>query len=192
MSHQRPNKPAAPNPAITSQFHLEVIGAGSVSRIVRRLSRAMKRRAILLFIVCCQAIHVDATRLCARFRRHCGFCSAHIHARDHIRTFLLCLPGALGADDVTYSDVFLKHYPVRGREFDIANYALEAPSIIWDDLCKRKVTVLRTRGDKYPYEEQKCVITVEGSGFETPRVLSAAHFRTVDVSWITGKLILIW
>ena len=106
-------------------------------------------------------------------------------------TFLLCLPGALGADDVTYSDVFLKHYPVRGREFDIANYALEAPSIIWDDLRKRKVTVLRTRGDKYPYEEQKCVITVEVSGFETPRVLSAAHFRTVDVSWITGKLILI-
>ena len=75
---------------------------------------------------------------------------------------LLILPAGLHADEVAYSDAFHKHYPVRGREYDLASYALEAPSISWDALRERKVTVLRTRGDKYPYEEQKCVITVEG------------------------------
>ena len=104
---------------------------------------------------------------------------------------LLILPAGLHADEVTYSNAFHKHYPVRGRVYDLAGNALEAPSISWDGLRERKVTVLRTRGDKYPYEEQKCVITVEGKGLEKPRVLSATHFRTVDISWITGKLILL-
>ncbi len=106
-------------------------------------------------------------------------------------TFLVCLTVGLCGDEVTYSDVFHKHYPVRGQEFDLAGYTLQAPVIVWDDSRQRKVTVLRTKGDAYPYEEQKCVITVEGTGLGTPQVLSAAHFRTVDVSWITGKLILL-
>ncbi|MEX2381859.1 MAG: hypothetical protein WD490_05720 [Opitutales bacterium] len=108
-------------------------------------------------------------------------------------TFLLFLPFGLHADtdEVMYSDVFHKHYPVQGREFDLTHDDLETPNVVWDDLRQRKITVLRTRGDKYPYEEQKCVIIIEGSGLETPRILSATHFRTVEVSWITGKLILL-
>lgn len=108
---------------------------------------------------------------------------------------LLFLPAALGVAEVTYSvsysEAFHKHYPVRGRDFVLTHYALEVPTVMWTQFGQRKVTVFRTKGDEYPYEEQKCVIKVEGSGLETPRILSATHFRTVDVSWITEKLLLI-
>jgi hypothetical protein len=107
-----------------------------------------------------------------------------------IALLLFSLVKVLG-DEVVYSDTFQRHYPRRGREFDLVRYQLEAPVVIWDELRRRKVTVLRTRGDKYPYEEQKAAITVEGRGLEASRALSAADFRTVDVSWISGKLIFI-
>jgi len=105
--------------------------------------------------------------------------------------FLLFSLVRLLGDEPVYSDSFHKHYPLRGREFDLVRYELEAPVVIWDELRHRKVTVLRTRGDKYPYEDQKTLITVKGRGLETSRVLSATDFRTVEVSWITGKLIFV-
>jgi hypothetical protein len=108
---------------------------------------------------------------------------------------LLLLAACLRADEATYtviySDAFHRHYPVRGRDFDLARYDLEPATVIWDASRQRKITVLRTRGDRYPYEDQKCIITVEGTGLNTPRVLSATYFRTVEASWITEKLILI-
>jgi len=111
-----------------------------------------------------------------------------------IAFLLFSLASLLGDEpvySVVYSDIFHKHYPRRGREFDLVRYELEAPVVIWDELSQRKVTVLRTRGDKYPYEDQKTLITVEGRGLETSRVLSATDFRTVEVLWITGKLIFV-
>jgi len=56
-----------------------------------------------------------------------------------------------------YSDEFRDHYPTRGRRFDLNRYQLEAPVVVWDDSHEKKITVLRTRGDKYGYEQQKCV-----------------------------------
>jgi hypothetical protein len=96
---------------------------------------------------------------------------------------------AVGGDGTHYSDAFYSHYPVRGRVFDLMGYALEVPTVAHNNNGQRVATVRRTRGDKYPYEDQKCEITVEGDGLETPRVLSAAHFRTVEVSSITDKLL---
>ena len=110
--------------------------------------------------------------------------------RFAIASVLLSLVTMLGNERV-YSDSFHKHYPLRGREFDLSRHELEAPVEVWHDLRRRKVTVLRTRGDKYPYEDQKAVITIEGRGLEMPKALSASDFRTVDVSWITEKLIFI-
>jgi len=95
------------------------------------------------------------------------------------------------ASDATYSDTFQRHYPVRGREFVLERYELENPTTVWDKHLRRKATVRRTRGDKYPYEDQKCVITLEGHGLEQPRFISLSDFRSVEVSWITGKLVLI-
>src|SRR6266566_728973 len=48
-----------------------------------------------------------------------------------------------------------------------------------------------TRGDRYGYEQQKCVLTVEGGSLKSPRFLSVLAFRNVEASWITGKLIVI-
>jgi len=97
----------------------------------------------------------------------------------------------IGADGTHYSDALHRHYPVRGRAFDLKDYALEVPTVARNNNGQRVATVRRTRGEKYPYEEQKCAITVEGAGLDTPRVLSASHFRTVEVSWITNKLLLL-
>ena len=96
------------------------------------------------------------------------------------------------AKDVTlYSDDFRDHYPTRGRRFELSRYQLEAPVVVWDENHLRRITVSRTRGDKYGYEQQKCVITIEGDDLKQPRSLSVLGFRTVVCSWITGKLILI-
>ncbi|MBI3852360.1 MAG: hypothetical protein HY298_19055 [Verrucomicrobia bacterium] len=94
--------------------------------------------------------------------------------------------------DVLYSDSFSSHYPLRSeRAFDLGEYELEAPVVVWGDSHRRKTTVFRTRGDKYGYENQKCIIRIEGRGLDQPRELSITDFRTVTVSWITAKLILI-
>jgi hypothetical protein len=104
--------------------------------------------------------------------------------------FLFFLATRGGAGEVTYSETFSEYYPVRGAAFDLAHHSLESPTIVTNQ-NQRKLTVLRTRGDRYSYEEQKCVITVEGPGIEKTRTLSAQGFRTVGTSWVTGKLILI-
>ena len=59
-----PQSCAASNPAIALRLQ-STRPAGRVAELgsLVRLPRAMKRRAILLFIVCCQAIHVDAQEL---------------------------------------------------------------------------------------------------------------------------------
>ena len=90
-----------------------------------------------------------------------------------------------------YSDEFRDHYPTRGRRFDLNRYQLEAPVVVWDDSHEKKITVLRTRGDKYGYEQQKCVMTIEGKGIKRPRFLSVLFFRNITTTWITGKLVLI-
>ena len=73
----------------------------------------------------------------------------------------------------------------------MSRYQLETPVVAWDDRHEKKITVLRTRGDKYGYEQQKCVITIEGQGFKRPRFLSVVGFRSVETSWVTGKLVLL-
>ena len=75
-----------------------------------------------------------------------------------------------------YSDEFREHYPTRGRRFDLKRYLLEAPVVVWDDNHEKEITVLRTRGDKYGYEQQKCVMTIEGKGVKRPRFLSVLGF----------------
>lgn len=105
-------------------------------------------------------------------------------------SLVLLMVSSRGAD-VTYSDAFRRHYPVRGREFVIERYELEEPTVVWNQHYRRKATIRRTRGDTYPYEDQKCVITVEGQGLKQERFLSLADFRTVQVSWVTGKLMLL-
>jgi hypothetical protein len=93
--------------------------------------------------------------------------------------------------ETLYHDDFRDHYPTRGRRFKLSRYQLEAPVVAWDQDHLRKITVSRTRGDKYGYDQQKCVITIEGEGLKRPRSLSVLDFRTVDGSWITAKLVLI-
>ncbi len=95
------------------------------------------------------------------------------------------------ANEWVYSDALHDHYPVEGKAFDLGSYSLEVPVVVWDDNRKRSATVIRTRGNAYPYERQKGLITIEGDGLEKPRVLSVSHFRTIDVSWVTEKLILV-
>jgi hypothetical protein len=90
-----------------------------------------------------------------------------------------------------YSNDFRDHYPKVGQRFDLRPYELEPPAVIWDSAHDRKITILRTRGDKYGYEQQKCVVTVEGGSLTCPRFLSVLGFRNVEASWITGKLIAI-
>ncbi|MBI4328020.1 MAG: hypothetical protein HY674_22545 [Chloroflexi bacterium] len=90
-----------------------------------------------------------------------------------------------------YSDDFRDHYPTRGRRFDLSRYQLEAPVVVWNDSHEKKITVLRTRGDKDGYELQKCVMTIDGNGLRRPRFLSILGFRNIETSWITGKLVLI-
>ena len=90
-----------------------------------------------------------------------------------------------------YSNDFRDHYPTPGRRFDLGVYQLEAPAVVWDDAHDRKITLIRTRGDKYGYEQQKCVMTIEGKGLKSPRFLSVLGFRNIQASWITGKLVVI-
>ena len=94
-------------------------------------------------------------------------------------------------DETLYHDDFCNHYPMRGRRFKLSRYQLEAPVVVWDQGHLRKITVSRTRGDKYGYDQQKCVITIEGEGLKHPGSLSVVDFRTVEGSWITAKLVLI-
>ena len=101
------------------------------------------------------------------------------------------LTEASTATTAFYSDDFRDHYPKIGRRFDLNPYELEAPTVVWDSVHDRKITILRTRGDKYGYEQQKCVMTVEGRGLKSPRFLAVLAFRNVEASWITGKLIMI-
>ncbi len=101
------------------------------------------------------------------------------------------LPLSISAETAVYSDSLKNHYPVEGKAFDLGSYSLEIPVVAWDDSRKRSATVVRTRGDAYPYERQKGFVTIEGEGLEESRVLSVSHFRTIDVSWVTEKLILI-
>jgi hypothetical protein len=109
-------------------------------------------------------------------------------------TAAFCLWRVTAASDAVtavYSDKFRDHYPKVGQKFDLNPYELEAPTVVWDSAHDRKITILRTRGDKYGYEQQKCVMTVEGSGLKSPRFLAVLAFRNVEASWITGKLIII-
>ena len=78
-----------------------------------------------------------------------------------------------------------------GRRFDLTHYELETPVVVWDLGHQRKITVVRTRGDRYGYERQKCVITIEGERLKKARVLSVLGFRVVKASWITEKLVFI-
>ena len=94
-------------------------------------------------------------------------------------------------DETLYHDDFRDHYPMRGHRFKLSRYQLETPAVVWDQDHLRKITVSRTRGDKYGYDQQKCVITIEGKGLKHPRSLSVVDFRTVEGSWITAKLVLI-
>jgi hypothetical protein len=98
---------------------------------------------------------------------------------------------AYAKDSTLYSDDFRDHYPTRGQRFDLNRYQLEPPVVVWDQNQEKKITVLRTRGDKYGYEEQKCVLTMEGTGIKIPRFLSVLGFRNIETTWITGKLVLI-
>ena len=92
---------------------------------------------------------------------------------------------AVGGDGTHYSDAFYSHYPVRGRVFDLMGYALEVPTVAHNNNGQRVATVRRTRGDKYPYEDQKCEITVEGDGLETPQLrpvsLRMNHTHALDL-----------
>lgn len=90
-----------------------------------------------------------------------------------------------------YSNDFRDHYPNVGKRFDLSPYQLEPPAEMWDSAHARKITILRTRGDKYPYEQQKCVLTIEGGDLKNARFLSVLGFRTVEASWITSKLVAI-
>lgn len=95
----------------------------------------------------------------------------------------------LWAGEIIYSDTLQKHYPVEGKAFDLGSYSLEVPVVVWNEGGSRSVTVARTRGDAYSYERQRGLVIIEGVNLSEPRVLSASHFRTVDVSWISEKLI---
>lgn len=95
------------------------------------------------------------------------------------------------AATIIYSDHLQDHYPVEGKAYDLGSYSLEVPIVAWNENRNRSATVIRTRGDAYPYERQKGLITIEGDGLERALVLSVSHFRTIDVSWVTEKLILI-
>jgi hypothetical protein len=108
-----------------------------------------------------------------------------------VACWLWLLASCNAGDTVLYSDDFRDHYPTSGQRFEMSRYQLEAPAVVWDYNHQRKITTLRTRGDKYGYEEQKCVITIEGEGIKRPRFLSILGFRNVETSWITGKLVLL-
>ncbi len=95
------------------------------------------------------------------------------------------------AVQTVYSDALRELYPTKGQAFDLGSYSLEVPVVVWDAARKRSATVNRTRGDAYPYERQRGLIIVEGAGLDEARVVSVSHFRTIDVSWVTEKLILI-
>ncbi len=103
-------------------------------------------------------------------------------------TFFSC---KLSGNEIVYSNNLEEHYPVEGKAFDLGSYERETPQVVWNDSQTRSATVIRTRGDTYPYERQKGFITIEGDGLEKPRVLSVSHFRTIDVTLVTEKLILI-
>ncbi len=105
--------------------------------------------------------------------------------------FLAHFSFRLSANEIVYSEALEKNYPVEGKAFDLGSYERETPQVVWNASQTRSSTVIRTRGDTYPYERQKGLITIEGDGLEKPRVLSVSHFRTIDVSWVTEKLILI-
>ncbi len=111
--------------------------------------------------------------------------------KNLVAGILLLFSVQLWANEIVYSDSMEKHYPVQGKAFDMGSYERETPRVVWNASQTRSATVIRTRGDTYPYERQKGLIMIEGDGLEKPRVLSVSHFRTIDVSWVTEKLILI-
>lgn len=92
-----------------------------------------------------------------------------------------------------YSDDFLDHYPTSSPGgFDLSPLAQEAPVVVWNGPDReRKVTVVRTDGTKYGYDEQKAVIRIEGRGLAQPEELSIKGFRVITVTWINDKLIFI-
>jgi hypothetical protein len=96
-----------------------------------------------------------------------------------------------GGDMVAYSNDFREHYPKVGRIFDLSRYERETPAVVWNSAHEGKITIQRTRGDRYGYDQQRCVISVEGNNLKVPRYLSVRNFRAVTASWVTDKLILI-
>jgi hypothetical protein len=105
--------------------------------------------------------------------------------------FAINTPACDTEGSVDYSaDQFQEYYPKIGAKVKLDGLELEKPIVVSSDQC-RKATVIRTCGDKYGYQNQKCLITFAGKGLDKPRIVSVANFRTVDVSWITGKLVLI-
>jgi len=79
---------------------------------------------------------------------------------------------------------------MRGRKFDLSRYQLEAQP--WrGTTATTKDNGLADARDRYGYEQQKCVMTIEGNGLENPEFLSVLDFRNIETLWITGKLILI-
>ncbi len=98
---------------------------------------------------------------------------------------------AAAATTTVYSNDSRDHYPKVGQRFDLNPYQLEPPVVIWDSAHERKITIQRTSGDRYGYEQQKCVMTIEGKGIKHPRFLSVLGFRNIETAWVTGKLVLI-
>jgi hypothetical protein len=94
---------------------------------------------------------------------------------------------------IVHSDDFLDHYPTSSPGgFDLSQFVQEAPVVVWSGLDhERKVTVYRTDGTKYDYEEQKAVIRIEGRGLAKPEELWMKGFRVITVTWINDKLIFI-
>lgn len=98
---------------------------------------------------------------------------------------------AFSAGNAVYSDSFRAYYPTNDDHVVLDRLEMEEAIAVWSDAAHRLATIRRTRGDRYPYENQKCLIEIDGAGLDEPRFISARGFRTVAVSWITGKLVLI-
>lgn len=107
----------------------------------------------------------------------------------------LSLAGTLTGQEsdyrATYSEAFQDRYPVIDEKLNLEAFELEAPVVIENETKSRKATVVRSKGDKYPYEDQICLIKIESKSTVEPRNISFEGFRNVDVTWISEKLLLI-
>jgi hypothetical protein len=166
-------------PDFNRQARISGANAGWCSLLIQKLRLVLSRwRGVARALFMTANVHLlkGLVVVCCLWRIACSNAEAPIETA----------PGT-----ARYSDEFRDHYPTRGRRFDLNRYQLEAPVVVWDVSHEQKITVLRTRGDKYGYEQQKCVMTIEGKGVKRPRFLSVLGFRNIETSWVTGKLALI-